>query len=184
VSEAQTHTVWVRSWRLPGGKVYGASIQVDETSWGLRPDQVAPYAELVVRRSLEAEHDAAVLRLLTGRVGMSMEDAVRFLATQVRGERVVDDTATLPLTLAPGVADEEVIRPFLHLHVEGRFAGQWSPREARAHAMAALTVTAAADLDSIMERVLVGSMGLDRGRASAFVHELGTVWPSEEESDR
>jgi hypothetical protein len=35
-------------------------------------------------------------------------------------------------------------------------------------------------MDSVMERVLVGTVGLDRPRASAVIHGLAEHWPDEE----
>jgi hypothetical protein len=172
-------TITVRSWRLPGGKGYGASVQMEEVSFGLPPDRALRYAETLVRRSIEAEHDAAVMRLLTGRMRMPVERVVEFIASDLRPDRTVDHEATDPLAFEAGINQELV--PFVKVLLStGEQIAQLTPKQARAHAMSVLDVIAAADLDSALERALIGLVRVDRARASAFIKDLASYWPEEE----
>jgi preprotein translocase subunit Sec61beta len=171
----------VKSWRLPGGKGFGASVSIEGVTFGLAPEHARSYAMELTRRALQAEHDAAVVRLLTGRVGLDLMTAGHFLVDTIHPERVLDHAATAPLEFTAGLNMEKV--PFLWVRHEGEAIAQLSPKQARAHAMAVLTVVEAAELDSTLERMLVGSMGLDRPRASAFIAGMFEYWPEEEEAD-
>jgi hypothetical protein len=170
--------ITVRSWRLPGGKGYGASVQMEEVSFGLPPDRALRYAETLVRRSIEAEHDAAVMRLLTDRMRMDVETAAKFIAYDLRPDRAVEDGATEPLVFEAGINLQLV--PFVKVLLAGDQVAQFTPKQARAHGLSVLDVIAAADLDSALERALIGLAGVDRPRASAFIYELASYWPEEE----
>jgi hypothetical protein len=179
-TEAPRGTMWVRSWRLPGGRGYGASIQMGPVTFGLTPDRALAYAAELVRRSIEAEHDAAVIRLLTqpGRANMPVEQAAMFVSADLRQDRAVDHEATAPLAFEAGINPQLV--PFVKVMHEGKQIAQQTPKEARHHAMSVLDVIAAADLDSALERALMGLLGLDRAQASAVINGLGSYWPDEE----
>jgi hypothetical protein len=173
-------TIWVKSWRLPGGRGYGASVQVKEVSFGLTPSRAVEYATELVRRSIEAEHDAAVMRLLA-KAQLPVTKAAEFVAYDLRRDRVVRHEFTEPLEFEAGINAQLV--PFVKvIHGQQQIA-QLTPKQARAHAMSVFDVIAAADLDSALERALMGLLNLTRAQASAVVNGLSKHWPAEEPED-
>jgi hypothetical protein len=62
--------LWVRSELLPDGS-YGVGLSVGEDhAWALTREQAIGYAVACIARATEAEHDAALHRLLIGTVGL------------------------------------------------------------------------------------------------------------------
>jgi len=58
--------------------------------------------------------------------------------------------------------------PFMHLRW-GDQAGQFSPEEARQHALRIVDAAAASEFDAALVKALTGELGLDYGRAVAFL---------------
>lgn len=178
--------LWVQSWALPTGRGYGVRVNVDARSWTLGRDRAIAYATTLVQRATEAEHDAAVFRLFTERLGVPAKESAETLHLSIREQRAADHSATEPLELTAGVTLDEAVgaapavRPFIAMHLDGAQVGQLTPADARDHAIAVLGTIAAADLDSALRRALVGSIGIDEARASAVIASLSEYWPTEE----
>ncbi len=169
--------IWVRSEVLPNG-TYGVGLNVgDDRAWVLTRDRAVAYAVACLARATEAEHDAAVFRMLTTQIGISETDAAAVLVKDLRPNRPDDHTATEPLRFT--VALGRRVGPFLNMALDGRQIGELTPADLRDHAVAVLNVLAAADLDANLRRVLVGQFGLDDNRARQFVGALADHWPAE-----
>lgn len=160
----------VQSDLLPSG-AYATAIHFNGgRSRLLDPAEALAYAAGVARAAMTAEYDAAVVRQLTG-MGLPLA-AIATCIRDMRGQRPPPDpAATAPLTLIPGVG--QVTRTaFVVVALGGREIGQWTPAEARAHAMNVLIVSAGADLDATYHRHLVDEIGLDPAAAAAMVCDL------------
>lgn len=161
--------LWVRSEVMPDG-TYGAALSVDsDRAWAL---------------NREVEHDTAVLRLLTSKLGIPDNDAAALLTQDLRPDRPDTHDATAPLCFTGAIGrarhprpDAGAYIPLLMMALDGRQTGQLSPADLREHAAAVLNVLAAADLDAALYRVLLAKVGLDDATARAVVDSLAEYWP-------
>lgn len=174
---AADHTgLWVRSDVLPSG-AYGVTINIgDDHAWTLTPDAAIAYAATCVRRATEVEHDAAVISLTT-HIGIPLKHAARLVTDDLRPNRPLDHTATEPLQILPVLGART--GPHLRLRLRGEPAGEVTPADLIDHAVGVLRVLAAADLDAVLRRTLVGQYGLDEQRARATVATLADHWPEQ-----
>lgn len=165
-------TIWVQSDLLPDG-TYVTAIHYDsDQSRVLDHETGLHYAATIHAAATRAQHDAAVIRQLTS-MGLALDVAAREIA-RLRADRPpLDDAATAPLRLVPGVSGRTG-RAFLSIKVNGQQVGQWDPDDARDHAANVLTVLAAADLDAAYRRYLIGTIGIDAARAANVVGDLAT----------
>ncbi|MPZ66238.1 MAG: hypothetical protein GEU83_12215 [Pseudonocardiaceae bacterium] len=178
--------LWVRSEVMPDGS-YGVGVSVEgDYAFSLNRDQAVAYAVACFTRATEADHDTAVLRLLT-QVGVPAKHAGQVVANDLRPDRPDEHTDTQPLrfTVAVGRAkhprpDAGQFIPLLFLHLHDREIGQLTPSDLRDHGAAVLNVLAAADLDAALHRALTGTVGLDDDRARAIVGDLANHIPTTE----
>jgi hypothetical protein len=163
-------TIWVQSDVTPDG-TYAATIHYSgDRSRILDRDAALAYAATIHDAAIRAEHDAAVLAQLVA-TGMPLALAAGTLADLRKDRPPLDDQATAPLRLAPGVSGRTK-EAFLAVEIDGKVVGQWTPGDARDHASNALAVVAAVDLDAAYRRWLIGKAGLAADRASAAVGDL------------
>lgn len=173
-SEGNEEGLWARSWALPYGKGYGIRINVGETSWTMGRDAALAYAAAFVAAATAAEHDTAVFRMMTDRMGLDPAVVVAVIGRDIRPDRPTNADATRPVVLAPAVGQKG---PFVKLLLNEEQVGELTPADAREHALAVLDALAAGDLDSALRRVLVGPVGIDEARASAVIASLADYWP-------
>jgi hypothetical protein len=169
--------LWVRSDVMPDGS-YGVGLNVGpDRSWALNRTQATDYAVACYTRATEAEHDAAVLTLLT-HIGLPERTAAELIVKDLRPDRPDDHTPTHPLKFT--VAIGRKCGPFLKMELDGHEVGELTTGDLRDHAAAVLNVIAAADLDAALFRALTGRVGLDEDRARAVVGDLADHWPAEQ----
>lgn len=162
--------IWVQSDLAPDGTSYMTAIHYDaDQSRVLDRESALACVEEIHRAAVQAEHDAAVIRQLTS-IGIGLEEAARAVAGLRADRPPLDESATAPLRLVPGVS-QKTGQAFLAVHISGRQVGQWDPADARDHASHILAVQAAADLDAAYRRYLL-SAGLDTETANAVVNDL------------
>lgn len=167
---AEGTTIWVQSDPLPDGTYVTAIHYDDDRSRVLDHTAGLAYVTEVLRAAVQAEHDAAVIRHLMA-TGLGPNLAASVVADLRADRPPIDDAATAPLTLRPGVS-QKTMRGFLAIHMDGRQVGQWEPAEAREHAVQVLEVLTAADLDAAYRRHLIGPLGVDEPTAMAIVSDL------------
>lgn len=163
--------VWIKTEPSTDGSAYVVTAEFsDDRAKTLTPEVALRYGSAVLAAAQRAEYDAAVARQLT-RIGSDLDAALQ-IVTDLRNDRPpLDDEATAPLALDPGV--NKRLAPFLVVKIDGEAVGQWTVGAAREHASHVLEAVAAADLDSNYYRALTGIVGLDEGRARAVVGDLG-----------
>lgn len=170
--------MWVRSDVLPDGS-YGVTISVGEDkAWTLARRRAERYAVACMARATEAEHDAAIYKLLTVRLGLEAQFAAAFIVQTIRAARQPDDRATAPLRYVPSLTLAG--KPFISQELDGAVVGQLTPADLRDHTVGVLQVLAATDLDRRLHRALVGEIGLDEATALAVVGSLMEDWPEDE----
>lgn len=163
----------------PGGRTYVATVHLDgDTARTLNRDQGYAWAGTVLAAAAQAEHDALVLQQLAGVVGMPMELAVSCVADLRADRPPLDDTATAPMRLTPGV--NKAGEPFIGVHVNGTQVGQWTCQDARDHAQGVFEVSAAVDLDAAYYRYLTGPVRIEPDRARNIVGSLAELRPEGE----
>lgn len=161
--------LWVSTDPTPDG-VYRVNLM-----WG--PDQALvldqetamAHAREVLNAAAEAEYDAAVAKQLRAR-GVDHKAVVQ-MVLDLRAERPEVPPPT-PMSLTPGVS-AFTGQPFIGLHMHGKQIGQWSPDDARDHAVYVLMSLRVAELDSAYLRGL-RAIGLDDSTARAVVGDLAT----------
>ncbi len=149
--------------------------------WG--PDDVEPLTETQANKWVEeimwavsqAVHDAAVYQLFKD-MGEIQDEAIALLVREIREtrEKSIQEQpdAGLRLNLVP-VVSALTGDPYLHLMIDGKRVGQWTPEDARSHAMGILQAVATQFLDSVTLTVLIKHVGLDMNRAQAVISDLG-----------
>lgn len=178
--------LWVRSEVMPDG-TYGVGLNVGaDRSWALNRDQAVAYAVACFARATEVEHDTAVMRLLTGKLGIPAETAGQVIVRDLRPDRPGAHDATKPLRFLGQIGRAKHPRPdagqyvpMLAMELDGKQVGQLTPTDLRDHAAAVLNVIEAADLDAGLLRALTGPFGLDEDRARAVVGDLANHWPEQ-----
>lgn len=176
--------LWVRSEVMPDG-TYGVGLNVgQDRSWALNRDQAVSYAVACFARATEVEHDTAVMRLLTGTLGIPAETAGQVIVRDLRPDRPDAHDPTTPLRFIGQIGrakhprpDAGTFVPLLAMELDGQQVGQLTPADLRDHAAGVLNVIEAADLDAGLLRALVGPFGLDENRARAVVEDLANHWP-------
>lgn len=155
----------------PDGRTYVATVQLDgDTARTLNRDQGYAWAATVLAAAARAEHDSLVLRQLHRIVGMPLDLAASCVGDLRADRPPLDDKATEPLRLTPGVNSRG--EPFIGVHINGAQVGQWTCEDARSHAAGVFEVMAAVDLDAAYYRYLVGSVRVESDRARNIVGSL------------
>lgn len=169
VEAPDNDNLWVKT--VPTGDGgYRIGIAVGRRAdWTLTPDGALAYGQTCLRRAAEAEHDSAVMRLLTDK-GLDPDIVGQVIARDLRPDRIVDNAGTAPLEFRPGISSRGYA-PFLTILFEGEPIGQLDPDALRDHALQALEAHAVADLDTAVERYLARG-DFPRNTAHAVVHGL------------
>jgi hypothetical protein len=172
--------VWVNSGVAKDGSYLAFVEFTPEIRLPLDRSSAARYVMAVVTQAMHAEHDAAVTAQLTKKLGLPIEAAVEVVGSLRADRPSVDQAATAPLILTPGVSGK-TLGPFLAGEVTGSdLRWQWTPADAREHAMYVLAVAVAVELDAAYYRYLVESLDLEDTLARAVVHDLGN-WLEDDE---
>jgi hypothetical protein len=159
--------VWIKTDLTPTGYVVTLDASDDNTRI-LAPAEALAYAAGVLAAAARAEYDAAVLKQITGKkLGLSLEAAFALIETMRKDRPPLHPSATRPFTFHPAVTMAG--KAFLRVECEGEEPSQWTPHQAREHAMWVLESVAVADLDSGYLRTLVGS---SRDTATQVVDDL------------
>lgn len=166
--------VFVASDVTDHGYVATLSVDADQTRV-LTPAESIRYAAAVLDAAARAEYDGAVFAQMSGIDGIGTQSAAMLVLDLRKDRPPLDGDALTPLGLEPSVNPEG--KPFLVVSIAGEKVGQWTPAEARGHALNVLEVVAAVDLDSAYYRLLRGIVGLDEHRARNIVSELGNHRP-------
>lgn len=157
---------------MPDGS-YGAEVTVgDDVAWTLWRGAAIRYAVGVVAAATQAEFDAKLLAVLRG-TGMG-DQLAGSLVGDVRADRGAESTlfgSTKPLTLIPGVS-AFTAQPFIAVHHDQHPGWQWSPDEARVHALGVLEAVAAAEEDNRAHTILTGTYGVDSNTARGVLDAM------------
>lgn len=169
--------MWVITEPLPDGEGYMVTIQLNQDNvLSLTPDQATMWAKGFLTAAARAEYDTAVIRQLSAKLKISVQDAVRQVMT-MRDDRPPVEGVD-PLTLEPGVAmdgtsEDPTFRAFIAMYLPGRKKyGQVDPKGAREHALIVLESIAVAELDAAYKRSLIGQVGVAEGTARQVIHDL------------
>lgn len=169
--------IWVKTAPSPDGKTYMVTLEASEDqALCLTTTSAAAYVHVLLGAVARAEYDAAVVAQMTALV--PGPHAVSLVIRELRENRPpLDDSRTAPLRFTPGVSQGH--DPFIRVDIEGRANSfQWTPGEARQHALHVLDAVQAADLDSHYYRVLRSMVNLDEPRARAVVDAVGGFRPA------
>lgn len=169
--EPEDPGVWVESDVHADGR-YGITIRAGNVVRGLSQAETTAHALAVVAAAQRAEYDAATLNLLMS-IGIELGPAALSM-NELRDARPrIDAEALAPLSIAPGVS-AQTRKPFLTVLAGDMDVGQWTVDDARRHALAALEVAEAVELDQALFDWLVSDafVGLDEGRARQVVASI------------
>jgi hypothetical protein len=167
-------------------RTYGVRIHLGPTRrWTLNRVRARAYALSCFSKATQAEHDTAVMCLLTRQMEIPNDEAAQLLVHDLHSARPDDHAATEPLryTVAIGRArhprpDAGQLVPVIMITIDGTTVGQITPCELRDHAAGVLATIAAADLDTTFRRVLVSTVGIEDAAAQTLVHLLQGHWPA------
>jgi hypothetical protein len=168
---AEPTSVWIVSAPDDAG-VYHLALEVgDDRSVPLKPDEAVAWGRNVLWALNAAEYDAAVLKQMTETTGD--QSAAAHLVKAVREDRAssVRVGGHLGIDLVPGVS-AFTGKPFLHLMQDGKLIGQWTPDDARQHALAVLQAVENLGADTAYLRALEQHVSLDRPTALAVISGL------------
>lgn len=172
------HTLWVRSDLMADGTYQVGFSYGPDLAWTLPPRAATDRAIALANLALTAEHDAAVLALLTS-IDIPISAAARFLHDHLRVPRAARSEWAVqhgPLRIEGGC--NLAGKPFITLRGRaGRGLGQISPAELREHAVAILSVNHATALDHALYTALTHHLDLDDSRARGVVAALADHWP-------
>lgn len=164
--------IWVRT--DPGiDGVYRPAIDFDDdNAYQLDEKSALAYVMEILRAVAYAEYDAAVLAQMT-KVSEGKAEGPELAVSIVQDLREdrPETTGVTPLRVIPGVS-QATREPFLRIEIDGRPVGQWTPQDAREHALIVLESVIVADLDSAYLRMLRSLVGLEEDRARTVVGDL------------
>ena len=163
--------VWVRT--VPTGDgTYRAVLEVGaDYAYPLDDDTATAWAFTVLATAADAEHDAAIVAQLCSGDPGAEEFGGEFggVVTEVRDRRRPRTTGDIvPGFQVEGGVSARDLRPFLHLRLQGRLIGQWTPDDARDHTLKVLEGARAAASDTAYHRTLT-AIGLKTEAADALV---------------
>ncbi len=163
--------VWVKSDVASDG-TYVVTIEAGpDDVRSLDRDAALRYAAAVLATAQRAEFDAAVLALLTNRLGLDLQAAGWFVGSLRNDRPAINPADTAPLVLEPGIAMRPPHPAFIKILIHGKVVGQWEVVDARSHALHVLETLEGADLDAGLFRHLM-AMDLDEGRARNVVADV------------
>lgn len=167
-------TIWVRT--VPTSDGYQAVLEIDDdTAHPLTAAVAHAHAAAVTAAVARAEYDAAVLHQLGRDPRHSTIPApAGHLIRTLRAARPAITWPT-PLTIEPGVS-AFTRDPFLTVLIHGRAVGQWTPDDARGHAIHVLEVVEGAALDGAYRQALC-TLGVAPGDAGWIIGRLGEHRP-------
>lgn len=172
MTDEQPGIIEVRS--TPAGWVM---VTLGALTWAMSPEGAQRYAAALIARAVQAEHEAALVATLRA-YAMTEELVTEALGT-VRTERDrygVSRRVTHPLSLYPGVS-LFTGAPFLRVEADDLPTWQWSPADARGHALHVLEVIAASEADALLAKVLTVDLGVTQPVAHALIAAMGAHWP-------
>jgi len=134
------------------------------------------YALMVIAAAMHADHDAAVSRQIMAMDRSNAMDAalVIFDLREKRGELKPVDGVPLTYEAIVSVSTGEPVVTVRHTE-DSAVAWQWTPDEARQHAMQVLTGAVGIGLDDTYFTFLRERVGLDEGTARHVIHHVGDV---------
>ena len=171
IQHEEPAAVWVESDRTPTG-AYRATIHpTPDVSISIPLDyrRATAYALAVVTACEYADYDAAVIAQMRA-AGLGLTDAAGYVAALREMRRPVADSDTTPLTYVPIVSQHDW-RPYVHVYLHDEPLTQWTPDEARGHAMHVLSAVVAAHLDQRYYWHLIRT-GATPEQAAMTVHDL------------
>lgn len=136
------------------------------------------HAQEVLKAAQRAKYDAAIFLQLTHKFSLPPVDAGHIVADIRKKRRPLDEKALSPIGLEPGATIEG--KPFLIVSVRGEAVGQWTPRDARGHALVALELAEVVSLDTAYYNYLRNDQanhlrsdwGLDETTARSIVGDI------------
>ena len=162
--------LWVNT--EPDGRGgYVTTVSVDQ-DWSVRLDRDAAtaYALVCVEAAQRAEYDAAIFGQMTRKLKLEHPVAAKVVVDDLRPDRPPLPDAAPGLRFEPGMNASG--KPFMKILLDGADHGQLDPEALRRHALHVLETPVAADLDAGYRRLLVGTIGIDEGRAGAVIEDL------------
>lgn len=165
-----TDAVWITTDIGPDEKSYMVAVNWRDTSVTITFDRALRYAQEVLRAANRAAYDAAIIGQLMSVDKMDHPTVVRLLNDLRKDRPPLDDTATRPISLAPGVNLRG--KPFLVVSVNGEEMGQWSFSDTVKHATTMLGMVSVAELDSLYLQGLQVLVGVQRETATNMVSNL------------
>lgn len=153
----------------PGGTEYVVSVQFNaDSSIVLSREEAPEYAYAILGWVAQAEYDAAVLRQMETRV--SKEVVVQLILDLRALRSPIASGVTGPLALTPGVNQNG--EAFLDVVIDGERVGQWSPQDARSHAISVLESQVVAGLDADYLEVLCAKVQVSEITGRSCVQDL------------
>lgn len=179
--------VWVSSKFTPDG-TYILAIEFSlDVALPLNTDQARAYSAEVLRATVIAQYDAAILRQLTETLHATTKDAA-LAVRMLRDDRPeLDKTALGPLCITPSVS-AITGKPYLACTVavprgrtgpydrDGQRRWHWTIAEGRQHARHVLEESNLIDLDLAYRRWLIAHCDVDEAHALHVVRDLGTFF--------
>lgn len=166
---APDEAVWVITDMSPVTGDYFVAVQCSNDRTFAPADPVA-YGMAVLRACEYADHDAAVFAQLTKKLSLPERDAGGIVA-RLRDDRpAIQDAATAPLRFTPIIAARDHSPQILVHYGDGVELTQWTPADARGHALYVLQSTIVVETDTAYRRFM--RTAVNPGTAEAVVQDL------------
>lgn len=164
--------IWVISDRTIDDR-YMVVVQVGPDTIVSLPTREAAeaYARTVIGAAAYAEYDAAILSQMMRVTKSDMAVSASVMADLRDRRPALDNAATAPLTFTPLVS-ARTNKPVIHVALNGALFSQWTPEDARGHALHVLDAAAVVGLDAAFLAYQLTELGLDAPRARAVVDQL------------
>lgn len=164
--------IWVTSDRAANNRYVATVHPTPDVSIPLDHLKAVAYATTVIRTVAYAEYDAAVIRQLQPTLAAgSRKEAARMVMMLRDRRKIIDPAPTAPLIFTGGVS-AFTGEPFVHVHLHRNAITQWTPDEARSHAMYVLDAAIVARLDQGYLAFLCDAIKLDQDVAIVAVDDL------------
>lgn len=159
--------VWVITDVSPLTGAYFVVVQCSNDR-SFAPQDPVTYGMTVLRACEYASHDAAVLRQLTKKLELPLQEAAEIVRLSRDERPPIDDAATAPLRFTPIVAARDG-SPQILVHYGKDELTQWTPAETRSHALYVMQSTAVIDTDAAYRRFM---QSISAETATAVVADL------------